>query len=121
MMVAGVAALALCACGRSDECGIPEYEPARLDQGVPGAMDASRSCVEHWAKTYSRSDESAGKVADRAMLECLEEIRILSDLRKQEPETWRPMSVAELRARYREDALKTAISFRQVGCSSIFG
>jgi len=51
----------------------------------------------------------------------LEEIKILSDLGQREPETWGSMSVAELRASYREDALKTVISFRQVGCSSIFG
>ena len=121
VMVAGVAALALCACSRSDQCGIPEYEAAAPDQGVPGALAASRLCVEHWAKTYSRSDESAGDVADAAVLECLEEIKILSDLGQREPETWGSMSVAELRASYREDALRTVISFRQVGCSSIFG
>ena len=121
VMVAGVAALALCACSRSDKCGIPKYEAARLDQGVPGARAASRLCVEHWAKTYSRWDETAGDVADAAVLQCLEEIKILSDLGKREPETWGSMSVPELRASYREHALRTAISFRQIGCSSVFG
>jgi hypothetical protein len=74
-------------------------------------------CVAHWARTYARSQESAGDVADAAIAECVDQLRALSYVSGHEANPIvAPQTPAQLQQSFRNDALKAVFEYRQAGC-----
>lgn len=107
----------LAGCDRSPKCGIPEYTPAKAEDGSPAALAAADMCVAHWAKTYASSKESAGDVADAAIAECADVLRTLSYVSGHEPNSIvSPQTPAQLQQSFRKDAIAAVFQYRQAGC-----
>ena len=110
----------LSGCNRPPECGIPDYRPAKVEEGSAGALAATDMCVAHWAKTYAKSKESAGDVADAAIAECAEIFRNLSYVSGKEPGSIvSPQTPAQLQQSFRKDTIRAVFRFRESGCRRI--
>jgi isopentenyl diphosphate isomerase/L-lactate dehydrogenase-like FMN-dependent dehydrogenase len=74
-------------------------------------------CIAHWAKTYARSRESAGDVADAAIAECADVLRTLSYVSGHEENSIvAPQTPAQLQQSFRKDAIRAVFHYRQAGC-----
>ena len=118
----GLVTLALMAllggCNRSSpQCGIPAYKPATMGDPSTAVLAATDIWVSHWARTYARSHETAGDVADAAIAECTDEFYRLSYASGHEssPVVAR-QTPAEIQQSYRKDAIRAVFHYRQEGC-----
>lgn len=101
---------------KSPKCAIPEYTPTRATEGWAAVLAATDFCIWHWSKTYARSKESAGDVADAAVAECADQLRVLSYVSGQPNSGVAPQTPAQLQQSFREDAISSVFRFREAGC-----
>jgi hypothetical protein len=100
------------ACSNQPECTISGYNAPQHPNSWPELFAATDMCIDHWAKTYAKSRESAGDAADAAAAQCSHFSQMIADL-SQQPESSIAKTTAEESIRvWRREALTTIFRYR---------
>jgi hypothetical protein len=95
------------------QCTIGDYGAPERPEDLPAIMTAQDRCIDHWAKTYAQSKESASDVADVAAGQCAGFSQMLADLSERPDSPVAKTTPYQETAVARLDALRIVFRYRQ--------